>query len=95
MFTDGKENEKPSIEQVWHEVCEAEAIVYGILVAKIASNHSLIKLSEDTGGSSCIYDDKTKTTMYDCLWDAIRSQSPHMTPVEVRPIALNCIHLQA
>ena len=83
VFTDGEENMPPYIDDVKKSVCSYGATIYGILVSQIAFNHPLITLSEQTCGRSCIYDDKVFTSMYDCLWDAIKSRLPQLSPVEV------------
>ena len=83
VFTDGGENTSPYISTVRDEVCEYNATVYGMLVSQVATNHSLITLSDETCGGSCVYDDKASTTMYDCLWNAVKTRLPQLTPAEV------------
>ena len=83
VFTDGEENTAPYIKDVKDEVCAYNATVYGMLVSQVATDHPLVELSEETCGGSCIYDDTSSTTMYDCLWAALRSRVPEIAPIEV------------
>ena len=83
VFTDGEENTAPYINEVKGEVCDYNATVYGIIVSNVANNHPLVILGQETCGGSCVYDDTASTTIYDCLWDAMKSRVPQIAPIEV------------
>lgn len=83
VFTDGQENTDPRIRDVEDEVCAFNATVFGMIVSDVASDHPLIRLSSATCGGSCIVEDTTQTTIYDCLWDALKERSPALAPIQV------------
>ena len=83
IFTDGEENTTPMINEVSDEVCEYNATVYSMILTNVASNHPLIALSQETCGAACVYDDTSLTTMYDCMWSALKTRVPKIAPVEV------------
>ena len=83
VFTDGEENTPPYIVDVKDEVCDYNATAYGIIVSNVASSHPLVTLGQETCGGSCVYDDTSSTTIYDCLWNAMKSRVPQIAPIEV------------
>ena len=73
VFTDGQENDKPYIRDMTDEVIRKEAIVHGLLLAGVADSHDLIKLSVQSGGDFCIYEDSGSGGIdyYQCMMNIV------------------------
>ena len=83
VFTDGLENDSPRITEIEDEVLKSGVVIYSILLISSAYNHPLLKLSEKTGGKSCIYTDTLRSTYYDCLEKILYHRSAIKTPTQV------------
>ena len=98
VFTDGEETERlrPNIEQITPAALESEAIIHSLLIDEFADDHNLIKLSIDTGGDFCIYEDSGSGGIdyYQCLMNVIGS-SGMSAAFEVQVVAkVDLIHTE-